>query len=612
MDSLSSPSSLLALKTSSSDADVLTATAGSTAVPGSYAIEVTRLAQAQKLVAGGQASASTAIGNGTVSIEIGTISGGTLNSTTGTYSGATFANSGELAKSITIDASNNTLAGIRDAINAANAGVTASIVNDGGTNPYHLVLTSNRTGASRSAKISVNGDAALSNLLFQDPQGSGTQNLAERVTAQNAQFKVDGLAVSTASNTVTDVIDDVTLSLAKVNTGAPVTLTVARDQNAVTNQVKSLADAYNTVQNALRALASYDPSTKKAGPLYADGTTSEMGSSIRSILTAQLVGAGRYTNLSQLGLAFQRDGTLKLDAAKLQAAMTAAPADVAAALAQAGSASDSMVGYTSAGSATKAGSYTLNITQLASRGTSVGSAAANLTISAGVNDTLNVSLDGVSTTVTLGPGTYASADALAQEVQARINGATALATAGASISAIASGGVLTLTSLRYGAVSAVQVTGGNGAADLLGATPTNAAGLNVAGTIGGVAGIGNGQTLTGFAGSPVEGLQLAITSGATGSRGTVNYSRGFAYQLSQLAKGFLDSAGTIANRTNGISTSLKDIGKQRDTINARLTLIEARYRKQYSTLDGVLAGMQTTQNYLSQQITMLQNLTSSK
>ena len=142
--------SLQKVATTPSDASVFSAAAGSTAVPGTYAVNVSQLAQSHNLVAAGQASSTAAIGDGTattVTFDLGTISGGTL--TNGIYSGAAFASNGSGTASITIDGSNNTLEGIRDAINAAALGVTATIVNDGSGTPYRLALTSSSSGCQQ-------------------------------------------------------------------------------------------------------------------------------------------------------------------------------------------------------------------------------------------------------------------------------------------------------------------------------------------------------------------------------------------------------------------------------------------------------------------------------
>ncbi|WP_296443195.1 flagellar filament capping protein FliD, partial [Rhodoferax sp. UBA5149] len=203
-----------------SDPGVLSATTGSSAVPGSYAVNVSQLAQSHSLVASGQASSTAAIGDGsatTVTFDLGAISGGTL--TNGIYSGAAFTSNGSGTVSLSIDGSNNTLEGIRDAINAAAPGVTATIVNDGSGTPYRLALSSSSSGVSNSVKITTSGgDGAIDSLLGYDP--AGTQNLTQTLAAQDAKLTVNGIAITSASNTVNEAIQGVTLTL-KNTTATP-------------------------------------------------------------------------------------------------------------------------------------------------------------------------------------------------------------------------------------------------------------------------------------------------------------------------------------------------------------------------------------------------------
>ncbi|HEX2603916.1 MAG TPA: flagellar cap protein FliD N-terminal domain-containing protein, partial [Oxalicibacterium sp.] len=171
MATLGQASTYQALKTTISDDDVLSATANTKAVSGNYQINVTQLAQAQTVTTAGQTSRTAAIGSGattTISFQFGQITGGSLSN--GVYTGATFTQDADQATgTVTIDSSNNSLQGIRDAINAADIGVTATLISDGSGTPDHLVLTSNETGEKSSMKITVAGDSALQNLLAYDP-----------------------------------------------------------------------------------------------------------------------------------------------------------------------------------------------------------------------------------------------------------------------------------------------------------------------------------------------------------------------------------------------------------------------------------------------------------
>ena len=339
--------SATAFGTSVSDGTVLTATAGSNAVAGSYALAVTSLAQQQKLIAAGTTSTTTAIGSGastTLTFQLGTISGGTLSN--GKYSGASFAaDPAKASVAVTIDSTNNTLAGMRDAINAANAGVTAAIINDGSGSPYRLSLTSNATGAASSLKLTVSGDAAVSSLLSYDP-ATATQNLSQTQAAQNAQFTVDGIGITSASNSVADAIQGVTLNLAKASPNpnpATATLTVQRDTSGLTAALNSLVQAYNGVNKTIASVSA------KGAVLQGDWAVLGLERQVRSILGSAQTG-GAYTTLSQLGISFQKDGSLALDSTKLAPALSSGFTDAASLTKAVGgaikSAADDLLGAT--------------------------------------------------------------------------------------------------------------------------------------------------------------------------------------------------------------------------------------------------------------------------
>lgn len=607
---LSDISKFQGVRATPADATIATASATAAATPGTYALEVSKLAQAQKLAAAGQASASAAIGAGTsttLSFDFGTISGGTFDAPTGKYTGASFTTNGSGIKTVTIDSTNNSLAGIRDAINKANIGVSATIVNDGGASPYRLALSTNTTGKTNSLKIAVTGDAALSTLLSHNPGAAPAgQAFSETLTAQNAEFKVDGIAVSKTTNTVSDVISGVTLNLLKTNSGSTTNITVARDTASVLSSVNAFVKSYNDISQNLRDAAAYNASTKQGAILNGEATVRTIQTQIRNVLTAPVAGgASAYTLLSNVGVTMQKDGLLAVDSTKLQAAMDSNFNDVAGLFAAAGKSSDSLVAYSGSSSKTTPGAYGVNVTQLATKGNAVATAPAGLVIGAS-NDTLQVQLDGVTATITLGQATYANAAALAAEVQSKINGAAGFVAAGSSATASESAGVLTITSNRYGSVSNASITGGTGQANLkFDGSPTVTAGLDTAGTINGVAATGSGQSLTGATGNASEGISLKITGGSTGARGTVNYSQGYAYQFNKLATSLLGADGPIASRTDGINASLKSLAKNREQINTRLVNTEKRYRAQFTALDLTLSGMTKTSNFLTQQLANL-------
>jgi flagellar hook-associated protein 2 len=176
--------------------------------------------------------------------------------------------------------------------------------------------------------------------------------------------------------------------------------------------------------------------------------------------------------------------------------------------------------------------------------------------------------------------------------------------AGNSVSVSSSGGVLTLTSARYGSASSITMSG-TAAATLLGAAPVSTLGLDVAGTIGGVAALGNGKTLTGATGSPAEGLRINVDGGIIGARGTLRFSQGIGALLDAALADLVEDDGLVDAKTEGVQRSLDQLDKRKDALEARLERVEEAYRKQYVALDAQISQMSTLSSYLAQQLANL-------
>lgn len=294
-----------------SDTSVLTATASTTATAGTYSVNVTTLAQAHKLAAAGQVSDTSAIA--------------------AVASTATFT-VGTTSTDITI-AAGATLQDIRASINAANIGVTATIINDGSGTPYRLALSSDKTGTSNainSITIQSGGDTAVNDLLAYNPTLNAPTPavpMVQTLAAKDADFTVNGIHIIKSSNTVTDAIDGVTLNLSKVGAS---NLTVARDTASVDTAISGLVESYNALYNKLKSSSAYGSSTKAAPELAGDGTVRLMMDQLRGIFGSPATPAsgGSLTTLSQIGVGFQTDGTLKLDHTKLSNALSTSYNDV--------------------------------------------------------------------------------------------------------------------------------------------------------------------------------------------------------------------------------------------------------------------------------------------
>jgi len=253
---------------------------GSGASAGSYAIEVNKLAQSDKLVSASVAPGTKfAAADSSMSISIG----------------------GKDPVALTL--TDTTLSGLSNAINKANAGVTATILNDGTGD--RLVITGNDTGAANSVKIAATGS------LAQFDTTGGTMTKSQE--AQNAELTIDGIAVSKPSNTVTDAIKGVTLNLNQTNAGSPVKISLAKDTTAVTNQITAFVDAYNTLATAVNKQTAFNATTKTGAVLNGDAGARSILTSIRAELGKAVGDSTGLKTLSDIGIAFQRDGTLKLE-----------------------------------------------------------------------------------------------------------------------------------------------------------------------------------------------------------------------------------------------------------------------------------------------------------
>jgi flagellar hook-associated protein 2 len=246
---------------------------------------------------GGYTSANASIAEGTLAITVGDGS----------------------QRTITIDSSNNTLAGLRDAINDAGVGVTATLTTVS-ENDVRLVLTSNTTGSS--GKITMSG---LTGFGFDPTTGSGDLSQASAdggEAAQSSKIKLNGVTVTKESNTISDVVQGVTLSLTGVTTSAT-TLTVTQDKStALTAALTKVVEAYNELNDTVHNLGNYDEETKTGGILLGNSTLRTVSSSIKSLFQSAVSGTtgSDYKYLSNLGLEFQKDGSIVFSSSKLATA----------------------------------------------------------------------------------------------------------------------------------------------------------------------------------------------------------------------------------------------------------------------------------------------------
>jgi flagellar hook-associated protein 2 len=280
----------------SSNTDLFTVSADSSAVAGNFSIKVEQLAQSAKMRSGDFSSETAVLGAGTLAISLGTSS-----------------------FNISV-ASDTTLAGVRDAINKAsdNPGIKATIIKvDSGS---QLVLTSDKVGATNAITIGATDTDALDG---NDLTRLATTSLTSIQTASDAIIYVDGQKVTKASNSISDVIPGVTISLKKADSLKTETLSIELDKESVKSKVNDFIKAYNSLASTMSSLSSYDDKTKKGGPLLGDATLRGVQNQIRQALSNPTQGVAGFSTLAEIGIKTNKSGALELDSSKFDKIMTA-------------------------------------------------------------------------------------------------------------------------------------------------------------------------------------------------------------------------------------------------------------------------------------------------
>ncbi len=304
---------------------VATISTTSQAASGTFSLTVNSLARASKLVSAGFSSTSGAVTTGTLEITVGSVT-----------------------TSIDINSSNNTLDGLKQAINNSGAGLQASFLNDGSaTNPVRLVVSGTQTGAANSVSVSIK-------------QGSTeVLSFTETQSAQDASLTLDGIAITKSSNTVTDVIAGATINLQSAGSG---TVTLSADIAAVKEKISAFVDNYNELSAFLKEQQFLDPDTLSTGLLFGNFTVQNLQQTLRNSLSSQVQGvSGIYNSLSQIGIRTQPDGTIAIDDADLTEALTADIGNVAELFASKGTTTDNDVTFIGFTSATLANNYDLRV-----------------------------------------------------------------------------------------------------------------------------------------------------------------------------------------------------------------------------------------------------------
>ncbi len=307
-NTLQFPSQLSAITATSSDTTALSATATFYATPGTYAINVTQLATAQKSFSHAYTPGTT-FGQGSLSFTVGGVAQPVINLT---------------------DQASYTLQEIGAKINDANMGITATVIS--GTDGDRLILTGNKTGAANDFQFSttIPGPASVPSGGPQQPALSDldTSTGLAVSSAANAEITIDGVTVSSDTNTFANAIGGVTFTALKKDTSA--TVTVATDGSKIKDAVQKFVDSYNSVVTLIKENSTYDLTSKTSKLFNGDSSARAIRdtlSNARATIPSELAGASIKT-LSELGVRIQQDGLLSLDTSVLNQAISASASNV--------------------------------------------------------------------------------------------------------------------------------------------------------------------------------------------------------------------------------------------------------------------------------------------
>lgn len=562
-DALNSPTTWQAMTVTSSSSSVA-ATAGTGALAGAVTFDVTQLASGQSSVfANTVASTSTPVVTSGVPVTL----------TVGTGS------------PVTINTGDGSLAGVAAGINAAKAGVQASIVQVG-TGAYRLQLSSTTTGSG--ATFAVSGlDTTL----------GAANNIAN---AQDAQITVGAgtpgaYSVSSSSNTFSQAIPGLTFTVSQQTTG--VTLTSSPDGSGISAKVQTMVDAANSVLSMISTDTAYDTSTNTASVLTGDSTMRQLSDSIMNTISSAL---GNGTSATSVGLSVTKDGLISFDATAFQNAFAADPSGVQAAFGPTGTYTPPIGSSLTGGitlqkssDATIGGAYDVTVTQAATRAT--GSIDTSSGLLAG--QTISLGSQGNTATYTVQNGdTVASVVSALNAMSAQNNLAVnaVLDPDGSTIdlSAGGYGSEYTFTSSSAGGLTASSVT----------------VGLDVAGTINGQAAKGVGQLLYTLPGTQdVDAITLNVTLTAAdvaalggGSAGTFTYAQGASQKLATVANNAVSTTrGTLTSEIAGENTTISDLTTQIANWQVVLDTKQAALEQQWANLESQLSSLQAQGTQLS-------------
>ncbi|GAB1258119.1 hypothetical protein NBRC116494_26210 [Aurantivibrio plasticivorans] len=573
----------------------------SDAVAGNYQISVGNLAKSQSLSSGVFTETSDAVGTGTLTFRFGNWSDGLGDeSATSVFD----VNADKTGGTITIDETNNSLSGLRDAINNADIGVQASIINDG--TGYRLLITGPE-GANNELEIVVEEDGAATNNDASDLSrfafNTGGSQLSQEQGGENAELTINGLAVTRESNVIDDVIEGLDFTIQNESATEVVSMTITEDKALAKQTVTEFVEAYNSFLDTVGKLTGYDDEIEDYGSLRTDPLAKNLISRLRGLIGSGIPGVeDGFTALTNVGIRTNRDGTIELNTQDFNKAFDE-NFDLVKTLFTPRYTSDSaLIQAVNYNKNSTPGSYDVVITADAGKGYLTGSALAGPPASfdsTGKDYSFEISVDGTASgTITLTADTVFTPEEMAAELQSQINNDSALIAADETVSVEWDTDHFVMTSDSFGDSSTVSINvEGADLAELgIGTASTTTTGNNVAGTIDGVQGFGSGNVLLPDLDSDATGLSMIVAAGAT--TGTLSFSRGFGDEMNRVIDDFLKGSGLIRQRETSIRERISEVEDDRDILELRTEAYRARLQSQFIAMDQIVQSLQNTGSFL--------------
>lgn len=427
-------------------------------------------------------------------------------------------------------------------------------------------------------------------------------------TAQDALININGINLVKSSNVVSDVFEGLTLTLKNADANKTINVGVTEKAGDITSALGQFVESYNSIMSVLYAQSKYNPEEDKNAPLLmGDATVRQIQSSLQRYVTGRIgiLGSDTISSLADLGITTDsKTGQLSFNTAKLATALNKDATGVRRLLSRFGDLVDgSHAAFVSSSANTKAGSYAVKVTQARTRAEVVATnnvttltAPESLTIR--VNKDANGTGNVTSMVVNLASGLSAAAQVKAIQ---DVFDAKSL-----SVTASIESGKLVIRHNEYGSTYKIDVTSNIAAGETGFTTTMNAdQGTDLKGTFNGVEATASGDELVGKTGFAFDGLRVRVDNDFVGTAGTIRLNDGLGSSFTKLLDSFVSTEGLLSTRIKSFDSTISRVQSQIDRVNERASLLESRLRKQFSTLEVTLGRLNSTGQYLTEQLKTL-------